>query len=98
MWCSAGICPWTFNISYSLYVNDIVKACKCNAILYADIINLRVSGEINKICKNLVITYLPAHKHALLSIFCFSLMLCFATNFRVTLKLLRFVTSFFNSN
>ena len=49
MWRAPRICCWAFTIPYILYINDIVKASNFNTILYADDINLHISGKNHKI-------------------------------------------------
>jgi len=53
MWYAPGICCWAFSIPY-IYINDIVKASNFNTVLYADDINLHISGKNHEILEKTV--------------------------------------------
>jgi len=54
MWRAPGICCWAFTIPYIQYINDIVKAVNFNIVLYADDINLHISGKNHEILEKTV--------------------------------------------
>jgi len=53
MWRAPGICCWAFTIPYT-YISDIVKASNFNIVLYADDINLQISGKNHEILEKTV--------------------------------------------